>query len=501
MRSGTRGLAGRTAWGYIWAVLGTIAGKGLGLLTLVVVARILAPGEYGLFAFALVYITYLETIGDLGTGMALVYWPSRLRDAAQVTFIINVGMGIALTALTWFSAPYVAEFFHSPTGAPFLRALAWTFLIKALGNTHDALCRKALRFGARLLPEVGLATVKATIAIGLAVGGFGVWSLVWGQLAGVAVATALFWTIVPWRPRLQWPAGLFAPMIRYGRGIVAVNVLAAVTHHLDAVVVGRAVGATALGFYQIAYRIPEMALGLLVWQAGRVLFPAYARIHAAGDGLRTAYLVSLRYVSLLAGPMAIGLFALAEPLIVTLFGDAWRPAIPVLRALAVYAGLRALGSQTGEILKATGRPGLLAALGVAKAALIVPALLIASRWGLVAIAVAVASVCVLTTMINFAASCRLADVPASSLPGALRESGIASAILALTLAVWMRVVPEPAAATTLFGGVIVGFVVYAAAVAVLAPALPRQIMATLRSRRRVGAAYSESEPLARARSA
>src|SRR5688500_13373605 len=173
--------------GMVWSVFATGGGRVISLASVVVLARLLVPAEFGLVAFALVFIAYMEAIGDLGTGAALVRWPDRWPQVAQVAFVINLAMGAVWFALTLVAAPLVAEFFGNPDGVPVLRALAWTFLLKALGNTHDALLQRELRFQARAIPELSLLVAKAAVAIPLAASGLGVWSLVWGQLIGQAL--------------------------------------------------------------------------------------------------------------------------------------------------------------------------------------------------------------------------------------------------------------------------------------------------------------------------
>ncbi|HEX6177256.1 MAG TPA: oligosaccharide flippase family protein, partial [Thermoanaerobaculia bacterium] len=194
------GVGRTTARAAVWAFLSTGGSKLITLVALMILARLLAPTEFGLLAFALVYITYAETIGDLGTGHALIYWPDRREDAVQVTFWVNVAMGIFWCVTTILIAPAVADFFNTPNGTGIVRVLGFSFLIKYLGNTHNALAAKDLRFRARTVPELGLAAVKAVISIALAYMGFGAWSLAWGHLAGLACWTVFLWIMVPWRP-------------------------------------------------------------------------------------------------------------------------------------------------------------------------------------------------------------------------------------------------------------------------------------------------------------
>ena len=467
------------ARGIAWSFLGTVASRLVTLLGLAVLARLLAPADFGLLALALVYITYVETVSDLGIGMALVYWPSRTADAAQVAFVLNVALAAVWLALTTILASPVAAFFGNPQGESVLRALAWSFPIKALGATHEALCQKGMRFRARVAPEVGQAAVKALVSIVLAKAGFGVWSLVYGQLLGLMAGALLLWAVVPWRPRWHWPAGLLGPMLRYGRGIVAVNLLAAVTHHADLVVVGRMLGAAALGFYQMAGKVPEATITVLVWVTSRVLFPAFSRMRAEGHAVGEAYLAAIRYVSLLSVPAALGLAALAEPLVLTVFGEKWRPAAPVLRALAVYAGVRSLSTPAGDVLKALGRPGLLAALGAGRAVVLVPALVASARFGAPAVAAALASVTALALFVSTSWACRLAQVTGAKVVAAVRTSFLAGATLGLVLLAWNRWSAGLAAGPRLAGGVFVGLVAYALAVRLLSPGLYAEARRTL----------------------
>jgi len=474
-------IGSRTARAAAWSLSATIATRLISLVSLVILARLLAPRDFGLLAFALVYITYVETIGDLGSSLALIYWPDRKEDAAQVTFWINTASGLAWFVLTLLLAPAIAAFFNSPDGAGIVRLLAWSFPIKYLGNTHDALAQKELRFGARVIPEVGLVTMKALLSIGLARAGLGGWSLAWGHLAGLTCWTVMLWTAVPWRPSLRFPVDLLRPMLRYGRGMITVNLLAAVVHHIDLAVVGRMLGATVLGVYQMGSRVPDMTISVIIWGAGRVLFPAFAAIHAGGESLKKAYLQSVRYMSLLTVPVAALLVVTAEPLVLALFGGKWIAAIPVLRAMAVYSGLRALGSPIGDVLKATGRSDLLARLAAVKAALLIPALIAAGMRDGTTVAVALVAVTALTTLLNFGVAMVKLQVRLSEIGAAVRVSLIGGLMLAAVSTLLHRAIHVPPVVELLIV-VPAGIAIYAGTVALLDRSALREAREKLFSR-------------------
>lgn len=457
-----------TARAAVWAFMATAGGKLVTLIGLALLARLLAPREFGLLAFALVYITYAETIGDLGSGMALVYWPDRRDDAAQVTFVVNAVAGVMWFLITLAIAPAVADFFNAPNGAPIVRVLGVSFILKYLGNAHDALAQKDLRFRARFIPELSLACVKAAVSLVLAYFGFGAWSLVWGHLAGVGTRTLLLWLVVPWRPTFRLPMDLVKPMLGYGRGIITVNVLAAVTHHADLAVVGRALGTTALGLYQMASKIPEMTVVVMLWVVSTVLFPAFSKMHAAGESLRQPYLTATRYISAAALPAAAGLFLLARPVILVFLGRQWLEAVPILQALTVYTAMRAFSTHAGDVLKATGRAQLLARLSVVKAILIVPALLIGARYGAPGVAWGLAVAAALSTVLTLVVASRLIDVRLVAMLGASLPSIVATTVMAALVFAWMQWSSTHAPPLVqVLGGVALGVAVFGVVLALL----------------------------------
>jgi PST family polysaccharide transporter len=466
-----------------WALTALAASRVVSVVSLIWLARLLAPADFGLLAFALAFITYAETIGDLGTSAALIYWPDRdrSRDAvAQLTFVISVSAGVAWFFLTLLLAPAVAAFFQNEQTTDILKVLALTFPLKALGTTHDALAQKDLSFRARFVPEVALTAVKAVVAIVVAAAGFGVWSLVLGHLAGVLAWTVLLWLVVPWRPHTALRLDLLRHVLTYGRDIVAVNVLGAIVHHADAVVVGRMLGVSALGFYQVAGRLPDVTLMMVVRVAGRILFPVFARLGADPASLRSAYLSALKYVSLLVAPAAVALMVLADVIVRVLFGPAWAPAVPILRALAAYAGLRALGTHAGDVLKAAGRPGTLARLGIVKAAIVVPALVLAARIDAAAVAVTLAVLTLLFVLLNLAIVSRVLDVRTIDVLVATRPAIVCALVMALVLGGWVRATASAAAFLVLGGGLALGAAVHLGFVRLITPEIPKTVLTALR---------------------
>jgi O-antigen/teichoic acid export membrane protein len=194
-----------------WTYLSFGLSKILNIVTVSILAHLLAPEYFGLVALATLTIDYLSVLNDLGLGAALIQRRQNIDDAANIAFTLNLLVGIILTLITFVIAPYVAIFFNEPEVNPILRWLGFTFLLTSFGSVHNVLLQRELNFRKKIIPELGNTIVKAVISIILAVAGFGVWSLVIGQVVGASVASLLLWILLPWRPKLSWNTAIAFP--------------------------------------------------------------------------------------------------------------------------------------------------------------------------------------------------------------------------------------------------------------------------------------------------
>ncbi|MEA2572702.1 MAG: hypothetical protein QOI24_4703 [Acidobacteriota bacterium] len=449
----------RTFRAAVWGFVGAMGKRVLTLGGLMLLARVLHPHDFGLLGFAMVYLTFVEVIGDFGAGAALVYWPERRDDAAQTSLIVNILSGVLWCGLTFILAPHIATFFHEPDGTLILRALSITTIIKALGNTHDALAQKDLRFRERSIPELALTGIKAIVSLIFAWLGFGVWSLVIGHVAGLISWTLLLWIVIPWRPTRSIPSDLVAPMLRYGRSIVAIQILGAFMFYMDVIAVGRFLGVATLGLYQMASRIPDSSVMVIIWVTAQALFPAFSQLHAEGRDVGGAYLVATRCVASLTLPSSLGLFFLSSPIILVFFGPQWAAAAPILSMLALYVGFRGL-DEVGNVLKATGRINVLVWLFVAKAIALIPAVIIGAQFSATAVAAAMTIVYGLGALVTTLIASRIIGISFVSIGAAFSRSAVAATAMSAALFGWMHWTPHLTPIAQLAGGLAIGGSVY-----------------------------------------
>jgi PST family polysaccharide transporter len=258
--------------------------------------------------------------------------------------------------------------------------LALYFPLVAVGLVLDIELRRDLRFGRRFGPELARSLAKLIVGVGLAMLGAGYWSLVAAHVAGGAAFSAVLWAVVPWRPRLEFDRAEAARLLGYGKHLVAVSLLAAITLRADYLVVGRFLGPAALGVYGIAFALPS-----LVFQGSaglsQILFPAYALLDRDRARLKQAALRTLRLAASVFVPAGAGIGLLAEPVILVGFGPQWREAIAVLPWMGAWAALTSLTHHFAEVYKALGYTRILAWLTTITTVLLVPGLVWAATEG------------------------------------------------------------------------------------------------------------------------
>lgn len=400
----------KTARGIFWNFIAYALSKGVVLVTTSILARLLSKDDFGVVALAVIAINYLSVVKDLGLGTALIQRRENVKEAANTVFTLNLIFGLLLSAILIPLAPWIAAYFQTPVVTPVLRWLGLTFFISAFGSVHVVWLMRELDYRRKLIPDMGSTLIKGIVSIGLALGGYGVWALVIGQLSGVLSSVILFWVIVPWRPRLTLDSKVTKALLTFGSSIIISDILSVSIDNLSYIIIGRLYGAVQLGIYTLAYRLPEMLLIGNLWIMASVTFPAFANIQNDSANLRRGFLGAIRLVGLIATPICLGLMVAAEPIILVVFGDQWVDAIPILRVLALYALVASVGYHVGDVYKAIGRPNILLYMTIFTLVLLGLALWIGSPFGLIGIAWGYVIAVFIERVISIIISTRFIDV-------------------------------------------------------------------------------------------
>ena len=304
--------------GVFWSYLSFFGGKVLTFLSTIILARLLLPEEFGLVGYCLIAIQYLDILNSAGINTSLIAQREKLEEAANAAFVGNIVLGVVSFGLTWVLAPTIADFFKTDEIIPVLRLLGLSLPLSGLGMVPDTLLQRHLRFRTRLVPEVGKNLLKGLVSIVLAWLGMGIWSLVWGQLAGIFAGTVLAWLLAGWKPTWRFHSETSRRVMTYGLNIVILEFVGAFRSNVDYLLVGRILGAAALGYYTMSYRIPELLIRSLNIVVGKVSLPAMAIAQMERQQMRSFYFSYIRYISLFVFPVSVGI-AITTPIFVPLF--------------------------------------------------------------------------------------------------------------------------------------------------------------------------------------
>ncbi|XAS63706.1 lipopolysaccharide biosynthesis protein [Micrococcaceae bacterium Sec5.8] len=376
--------------GAVWQGLAFAGGRIIVLVTTIVLARLLSPEEYGLVALALVLMGYAETIADAGVAQALVYLP-RTGVIARSALLISAVLGFLLGLGAFLLAPLVAEIFSLPGVQPLVQVLGISVLATSLGAVPEALLRRDLQFRKLTAAPVIRAATMGTVTLSLAFTGHGAWSLAVGTAAGSVAYAATCWFLVgraaPWQIWRVRKDALQANL-KYGAPVAGSSMLARLIFDIDYLIIGLLLGAHALGYYTLAFRLPEALILNVFFVLSTVLFPLYAKVRSEPERLRSGYLTSVRIQSLYGVTTGVGLAVVAPVLVPLVFGEKWLDAVLPLVFLALYAAARSLGAGANDVYKAIGRPSLSIWVSLVRLVILLPVLLWATQWGIVGVACA-----------------------------------------------------------------------------------------------------------------
>ena len=365
-----------------------------------VLANLLAEEDFGQFAFAMLVIGLPALLVNLRGAEAIVRsneGDAEVSTLVNTAFTAQLVLALIMALVVASGSELVAQSLHKPYLAALLVPMSLLILTTSGGPSSNngpmmlpaAVLERRLDFVRARLPELANVLVNAGVSIGLALSGFGVWSLTAGFIAGSLVQAALLWYLAAFRPRLRINRRALRDYLRFGWPLYLSFLLSWGYLNADYYFVGRWLGEAELGLYYMAFSISQVSLQMR-FVLSRVALPAFSRARADAALLSQLYGKATRYAMVAAGGVsAIGI-ALAEPIAVLLLGERWLPAAPALRILLLSTWIRTGMGFNGELLISLGRtPAVLVATGAALAVVLGFGPPMMSRWGIEGMAVAV----------------------------------------------------------------------------------------------------------------
>jgi O-antigen/teichoic acid export membrane protein len=410
--TGASSLTALTIRGFAWSFTGTVSQALLQIVSMVVLARLLTPAQFGAAAAAGLVVGLCQVVSQIGVGPALVQRRTLDDQEISAAFYSSLLFSVLLAALLFVLSPWLNQLVGLPSDSSLLRLLTVALVLAGAAAAPMGMLQRELRFRSMAMVDL-VAFGPATIGVGvvMAAMGRGAVSIVCGQIAGSVVTAIGYHALArsplrPASPAAAWRS--VRPLLRFGSGYSLSQLGNWFALNADNFVVANMLGPGPLGIYSRAYNLLSQPANVIGSAADKALFPAMAKVRDDGERLRNAYVRSASLVALVTVPSSVVLYVLAPEVVHLLLGDRWQAVVLPLQVFALVLLPRASYKISGSLTRATG-----AVYGGAwrqwlYAAEVLVGCGIGSRWGVNGVAVGASAAIVLHFLVMLRFSARVA---------------------------------------------------------------------------------------------
>jgi O-antigen/teichoic acid export membrane protein len=461
----------------LWTITQAWGTRIMSIAVFVVLGRQLSPSAFGVMALGVAVVEFGRLLVDQGFSRNIVQRMDLDDEHLDTAFWTALTSGGVLTVVGVALAPLVAGAFDEPQLTSVLRWLSVNFLLAAFTTTQMAILQRALRFRSIAIRRLISVAAGGAVGVGVALAGGGVWALVAQNLTQSLVAVVVLWTVSSWRPGRRFSRSRFREMASFATTTLSIEIVGYFARRGDDLLIGAFLGSVALGFFNVAYRILTIVTEVFTSTINAVAFPVFSRLQGDPTRIRSALHMATRMSSAVAFPAFLGLSVLAPEFVRVLFGDRWDTSVDVLQIIAIVGLLRSVTYFNRSLLIALGKPAWELAWVTLSVSTKVAAFAIGYRFGLTGVAWAVvihgyALAPVGVWLIN-----RASPIDPRRYLGQFLAPLAASLIMvAVVYPVRAFLEGEVPEVTVLGAGAAAGVAVYALALAVISPALTRELL-------------------------
>ncbi len=367
-------LGSRIAAGATWMVVSKLLDRSIGIVSVVILTRLLVPADFGLVALATAMIAVIELLSAFNFDMALIHKQQATRAHYDTAWTMNVAMATVCALLVAAAAFPAGAFYGESRLGPIMLSLALVTWIRGFENIGVVAFRKELELNRefRLLLTKRIVVFLVTVSIALATRSY--WALVLGILAGGVGGVVLSYVFHPFRPRFDLTAR--RELLHFSKWMVFSNVIDTLASRAADLIIGKNLGLGPLGLFNLAHEISHLPSTELSAPINRAVYPGYAKVASDQTLLAAQFLDVLGLTALLTAPAAVGIAAIAPLLIPLLLGDAWGEVVPLMEILALSGLLVSLRTNAGYVFLALGKSELVTVIYAVQFAVLVPSLVV-----------------------------------------------------------------------------------------------------------------------------
>lgn len=351
----TTNLFRRSAIGALWLGGGQVISQVIHLVIRLILARLLAPEDFGLMAMAMLVINFTYWFLDLGFGAALVQQKELTEAHRSTAFWTNMLSGWLVFIILTSTAPFLARFLQAEQLTPVVIALSFGIVLMMPQASLENLLMRDIKFQSIATRKLWSTLLSGATGILMAIAGFSVWALVAETLLNHLLGTLFLFWVSAWRPKLLFDRRAFSELWSYSYPLIGARLFTFLNRNLDTLLIGRFLGAAALGYYNLGYQFVLMPLLYVTRPLTSVLFTALSKVQDDEERIRYGYLQSLSVIAFLTFPLMTLVAIAAPPLIPILLGEKWQPAITLIPFFCLVGLIQAIQNLMPAVFQATGQ--------------------------------------------------------------------------------------------------------------------------------------------------
>ncbi len=372
-----------------WSGLFSLLEQGVAFATSITLLRLLSPSDYGIYAIVLAVTGFFRMFQDAGIGASLIQREHVDREHFSAAFWGMLILGGALCLLMALLTVPVARFYGDNRLISILLFVSLLFVINALTVVPRSLIFRDLNFKALGIVTFSALVISSTVMIVMALNGYGVWSLAVGAVAQAVLALVFYCVKTKWLPSCTFHYAKLKDLLGFGLQLSGSKFMAYGRKNADYLIIGRILGPVLLGYYTFVYKLITEPVNRICGVLFKVVFPVFARAQNETDKLKKGYLLSSKYIMAIVMPLSIGIALMAQEIVPVIFGEKWIPAIPLVQIMAVMGLFEVLQDLIVSILNAKGDTRFVLRFTVVQTCLLVSAILIVVKQGILAVGVVV----------------------------------------------------------------------------------------------------------------
>lgn len=341
--------------GVTWISAYRIFSRLISFLKLAVIARILSPFDFGIFGIAALIVSLFDILTETGINVLLIQAKEDIKKYIDSAWVVSIVRGILLFFIILLTAPLVARFFNTPQALGIIMLISFVPLIKGFINPAEVIFQKDLKFKYEFLFRSSIFFIDALTAIVLIIITKSIYGLIIGLLVGALFEMVVSFIVFKPTPKFKIHKSYFRKIFHRGKWITANGILNYFGENGDNIVVGKFLGTSSLGFYQMAYKISILPISEVSDVINRVVFPVYSKIGNDINRLRKAFFKTTSLILFSSFVIGIIIFLFPKEIILIILGNKWISAAPVLQVLSLYGVLRSINVSLSSLFLAVNK--------------------------------------------------------------------------------------------------------------------------------------------------